>query len=110
MREIFAGICPPDAIVAPGALRRRDPGYSDTSRDAGLLLRPDSTEMVAAICAAASAAGIGIVPQGGLTGLVDGTATTSGQVALSLERMTRILRVDPGRASSWPRPAPPCNR
>ena len=39
MREIFAGICPPDAIVAPGALRRRDPGYSDTSRDAGLLLR-----------------------------------------------------------------------
>ncbi len=94
MREIFAGICPPDAIVTPGALRRRDPGYSDTSRDAGLLLRPDSTGMVAAICAAASAAGIGIVPQGGLTGLVDGTATTPGQVALSLERMTRILRVD----------------
>ena len=94
MREIFAGICPPDAIVAPKALRQRDPGYCDTSRKAGLLLCPDSTAMTAVICAAASRAGIGIVPQGGLTGLVDGTATTPGQIALSLERMTRILRID----------------
>lgn len=97
MREIFAAVCPPEAMVGPAALRQRDRGYSATSRDAGLLLRPDSTDMVAAICAAASAAGIGIVPQGGLTGLVDGTATAPDQIALSLERMTRILRIDPAQ-------------
>ena len=109
MREIFCRHLSTRRHRAPGALRRRDPGYSDTSRDAGLLLRPDSTEMVAAICAAASAAGIGIVPQGGLTGWWTDRDHVR-QVALSLERMTRILRVDSGRASSWPRPAPPCNR
>ena len=95
MHEIFAAVCPPEAIVGPEALRQRDPGYCADSRKAGLLLRPDSTAMVAAICATASGAGIGIVPQGGLTGLVDGTATAPDQIALSLERMTRILRVDP---------------
>ena len=95
MREIFAAVCPPEAIVGPEALRQRDPGYCAVSRKAGLLLRPDSTAMVAAICATASSAGIGIVPQGGLTGLVDGTAAAPDQIALSLERMTRILRVDP---------------
>ncbi|RCW87112.1 FAD-binding oxidoreductase [Paracoccus lutimaris] len=95
MHEHFAAICPPDAIVRPKALHRRDPGYAAASRNAGLLLRPDSTAMVAAICTAASAAGIGIVPQGGLTGLVDGTAATPDEIALSLARMTRILRIDP---------------
>ncbi|WP_417728831.1 FAD-binding oxidoreductase [Roseovarius sp.] len=95
MRQLFEDICPPEAIVAPAQLRLRDPGYSATSRDAGLLLRPDTTAMVAAICRTAQAQGIGIVPQGGLTGLVDGTATTADQIALSLERMTAILRVDP---------------
>ena len=95
MREIFAAVCPSEAIVGPEALRQRDPGYCAASRNAGLLLRPDSTAMVAAICATASGAGIGIVPQGGLTGLVDGTAAAPDQIALSLERMTRILRIDP---------------
>ena len=95
MHEIFAAVCPPEAIVGPEALRQRDPGYCADSRKAGLLLRPDSTAMVAAICATASSAGIGIVPQGGLTGLVDGTAAAPDQIALSLERMTRILRIDP---------------
>ena len=97
MDQLFAAICPPEAIVGPEALRQRDPGYCALSRKAGLLLRPDSTAMVAAICATASRAGIGIVPQGGLTGLVDGTATTPDQIALSLERMTRILRIDPAQ-------------
>lgn len=97
MDEMFAAICPPEAIVGPEALRLRDPGYCAASRRAGLLLRPDSTAMVAAICATASRAGIGIVPQGGLTGLVDGTATAPDQIALSLERMDRILRIDPAQ-------------
>ncbi|MDN5567966.1 MAG: FAD-binding protein, partial [Paracoccus sp. (in: a-proteobacteria)] len=95
MRDLFNDICPDDCIVTPERLRDLDPGYCDTSRAAGLMLRPTSTAMVAAICARASQHATPLVPQGGLTGLVDGTATTPDQVALSLERMTRILRVDP---------------
>lgn len=95
MRDLFDDICPATAIVGPEKLRDMDPGYCDASRNAGLLLRPETTEMVAEICARANQQGTPIVPQGGLTGLTDATATTGNQVALSLDRMTRILRVDP---------------
>ncbi|WP_111558775.1 FAD-binding oxidoreductase [Paracoccus sediminilitoris] len=95
MRDRFADICPAGAMVGPDRLRGMDPGYCDASRAAGLLLRPDSTAMVAAICRRANDTGTPIVAQGGLTGLTDATATTDDQVALSLDRMTRILRVDP---------------
>ena len=95
MRDLFDDICPADAMVGPDRLRGMDPGYCDASRAAGLLLRPDSTAMVAALCRRADDTGTPIVAQGGLTGLTDATATTGDQVALSLDRMTRILRVDP---------------
>lgn len=95
MDKLFSDICPADCIVTPDRLRDLDPGYCDASRNAGVMLRPDTTDMVAAICARASQHGTPLVPQGGLTGLVDATATTPDQVALSLERMNRILRVDP---------------
>ena len=95
MRDLFDDLGEDCGIVTPDRLRQRDPGYCAASREAGLLLRPVDSAGVAAICARATAHGIGIVPQGGLTGLVDGTAATPDQVALSTERMTRILRVDP---------------
>ena len=50
---------------------------------------------MSAICKAASAQGIALVPHGGLTGLVDATGTENGEVAVSFERMNRIRRVDP---------------
>jgi FAD/FMN-containing dehydrogenase len=95
MHDLFADICPEDYIVTADRLRDLDPGYCTNSRQAGLMLRPDTTDMVSAICARANLNGVPLVPQGGLTGLVDATATAPDQVALSLERMTRILRVDP---------------
>ena len=55
--------------------------------------RPRSTAEVAAVLRAARAAGVGISPWGGLTGLVDG-AFADGTVALSLERMTAVEEVD----------------
>ena len=95
MRDLFDDICPPDAITDPERLRDLDPGYCEASRDAGLLLRPRDTATVAAICERANRTGTPIVAQGGLTGLTDATATTGDQLALSLERMNRILRIDP---------------
>ncbi|HET7409215.1 MAG TPA: FAD-binding oxidoreductase [Paracoccaceae bacterium] len=68
---------------------------------AALVLRPDSTDTIAAIVRHCAAHRIGIVPWGGGTGLVGGQvapAETSGgalPVVLSLERMNRVRAVVP---------------
>jgi FAD/FMN-containing dehydrogenase len=62
-----------------------------------LVLRPDSTEQVAAIMKLCNEARIGVVPVGGNTSYCGG-ATPSGdgsQVVLSLARMRRIRALDP---------------
>ncbi len=60
------------------------------------VVRPATTEEVAAVVQACAAARISIVPQGGNTGMVVGsTPDTSGtQVVLSLTRMNRIRQLD----------------
>ncbi len=62
-----------------------------------LLLRPATTEEVAAIMKLASETGTAIVPQTGNTGLVGGQTPRSGasDVILSLERMNRVRDIDP---------------
>lgn len=64
---------------------------------AAAVLRPASTEQVAAVVREAARAGVPLVPQSGNTGLVrGGIPDESGrQVVLSLERMSRIREVDP---------------
>jgi FAD/FMN-containing dehydrogenase len=62
------------------------------------VLLPENTEQVAAAVKLCAAAGVGIVPQGGNTGLVAGAVPVAGdkqQVVLSLRRMRGILRLDP---------------
>ena len=60
------------------------------------VVRPGSTPEVAAVVRACAAAGVSLVPQGGNTGLVDGsTPDASGtQVLLSLQRMNRVRAID----------------
>lgn len=62
-----------------------------------LLLRPSTTEEVAAIMKLASETGTAIVPQTGNTGLVGGQTPRSGgsDVILSLERMNKVRDIDP---------------
>jgi FAD/FMN-containing dehydrogenase len=62
-----------------------------------LLLKPASVQEVAAIVRICAAAGVGIVPQGGNTGLVGGQIPRpeGGDLLLSLGRMNRIRSVDP---------------
>jgi FAD/FMN-containing dehydrogenase len=66
--------------------------------DGGALavVRPSSTEQVAAIVTAARQAGIQIVPQGGNTGLVGASMSYLGEraIVLSLQRMNRIRELD----------------
>lgn len=91
----FSAVLRTEQILAGDQLTARDPGYCEHSLCCGVVLLPENTGEVAAICRLAESENIGIVPHGGLTGLVDGTASRPGQVAVSLERMGRILTIDP---------------
>jgi FAD/FMN-containing dehydrogenase len=70
------------------------------------VVRPNSTEQVAAVvkaCAASNkeGSGISIVPQGGNTGMVVGsTPDASGtQIVLSLQRMNQVRKLDAGNGT-----------
>ncbi|HPG88025.1 MAG TPA: FAD-binding oxidoreductase [Hyphomicrobium sp.] len=76
-------------------------GYLREWRDryvgkAALVLRPASTDEVSRILALANSLGIGVVPQGGNTGLVGGQIPSQrgDQVVLSLSRMKSVRDVD----------------
>ncbi len=58
------------------------------------VVRPASTDQVAAVMAACAEASVAIVPQGGNTGLCGGATPRGGEVVLSLNRMTRVRQLD----------------
>jgi FAD/FMN-containing dehydrogenase len=58
------------------------------------VIRPKSTEELAAVMRACSAAAQTVVVQGGMTGLSGGATPKPGELAVSLERMTGITQVD----------------
>ncbi|HEY6895721.1 MAG TPA: FAD-binding oxidoreductase [Rhodocyclaceae bacterium] len=58
------------------------------------VVRPGSSEEVAAVVRLCAAAGAAIVPQGGNTGLCGGATPTGGEVVVSLTRLNRIRAVD----------------
>ncbi|HSV81845.1 MAG TPA: FAD-binding oxidoreductase [Ramlibacter sp.] len=68
-----------------------------TSGTADAIVRPASTADVARCVAWCADHGIGVVPQGGHTGLVGGATPVADQrqVVLSLERLNKVREVDP---------------
>lgn len=62
-----------------------------------LIARPSSTEQVSAVIALCNEQGIGVVPQGGNTGLSGGAIPddTGDQIILSLRRLNRLRALDP---------------
>ncbi len=91
------------AVVGPGhVLTDADTtaGYSVdwTGRfrgKAAAVVRPGSTDEVAAVLVACAEAGAAVVAQGGNTGLVGGSVPLAGEVVLSLRRLDRVRAVDP---------------
>ncbi len=63
---------------------------------AAAVVRPANVQEVAAVVQACAAFGVGIVPQGGNTGLVGGSVPDASgtQVLLSLSRMNRVRSID----------------
>src|SRR3569833_3579810 len=59
-----------------------------------LILRPGTTDEVAAICKLANETKTPLVPQGGHTGLVGGQVPHHGEIVLSLRRLDKIREVD----------------
>lgn len=58
------------------------------------VLRPASVEAVSAILAICHEGGVGVVPQGGNTGLCGGANPERAQIVLALDRLNRIREVD----------------
>ncbi|MBY0340990.1 MAG: FAD-binding oxidoreductase [Rhodocyclaceae bacterium] len=90
------------AIVGAGHVLKTaadmDPYLHDWRRryhgSAQCVVRPGSTNELAAVVAACAAAGVGIVPQGGNTGLVGGGIPRNNDVLISLARLNRIRAID----------------
>ncbi len=82
-------------FLAGDDIKGREPGLFVDAFLADAVLRPTSTEQVAAILAHCNEHGIAVVPQGGMTGLARGAQTEAGNIVLSLERMNAIEDIDP---------------
>ncbi|MEQ1941777.1 FAD-binding oxidoreductase [Mesorhizobium sp. VNQ89] len=91
-------------LLPEGSLLTRDEDLARYSRDWSgdhfgrplAVARPSSVEEVSALMALCHRERIPVVPQGGLTGLVGAAVATDGrELVLSLERMNRILSVNP---------------
>ena len=63
------------------------------------LLRPESTEAVAAALRLCHAHRVPVVPQGGMTGLAGGAIPLAHAVALCLDRMNTLQAPDPAAAT-----------
>jgi glycolate oxidase len=90
-------------IVGPANLETGDEVRDDDTHDEALggvparpraVVRPDSTEQVAAIVRAAAAEGVPLTARGAGTGLSGGCIPVGDGVVVSFERMNRILEID----------------
>ncbi len=76
-----------------GARYRVDFSHEDPCSPAAVV-RPASTDEVAAVLAACHRARRPVVVQGGLTGLAGGATPQQGEISLSLERMNGVEKLD----------------
>jgi len=86
----------PAAVLDAADTASRQAGIWRSDRlQAAALVRPRSTEEVAAVMRWCHQNGVSVVPQGGLTGLVHAADAGPHQVILSLERMRTIESINP---------------
>lgn len=85
----------PGGLLTGDEVHRRSAGWiSRGTMQACAIVRPRTTAQVSAILRLCHAAGQPVVPQGGMTGLVEGGYAGPHELVLSLERMNRIEEVD----------------
>ena len=91
----LTAIVGPDSVRSAADLATADPGVDPRNLGASLMLRPRSTAALARALAYCNASGIGVVPQGGRTGLSGGAASRDGEVIVALDRFSQIESLDP---------------
>jgi len=100
--EQLAAMLDPGGIIVGDELDERSsldgpssafdsPGIKEVPR---ALVRPKTTEDVSEILRLCNDAGQPVVPQGGMTGLVDATISNQREIAISMERMNQIESID----------------
>ncbi len=88
----------PDHVITQGddlAFYGSDRCHGDWSAAPAAIALPRTIEQVQAVVRACAQHGAAIVPSGGRTGLAGAATATDGEVVLSLERMHRVLEVNP---------------
>lgn len=81
-------------LVGADVTSRHDSYPPARPMEALCIVRPANTGEISSVLAYCDKAGLKVVPQGGVTGLVGGARTGPDEVALSLERLRRIGVVD----------------
>tara|TARA_R110002110_G_scaffold56761_4_gene160971 strand:- start:622 stop:2028 length:1407 start_codon:yes stop_codon:yes gene_type:complete len=90
--KLKAALGPQGVLEGAAAAEKATGGWSKLGTPK-LVLRPASTEEVSKALKLCHAAGEGVVPWGGKTGLVEG-GEADGHIALSLDRMNKIEEID----------------
>lgn len=85
-------------ILDESACAARDPGLDPHTFGAAVAAMPGTVAEVASVIRWCADRGIGVVPHGGRTGLAGGAVSAPGQVVLMMERMNRIIDIDPAAA------------
>ena len=89
-------IVSPDGLLTSAEVSQRSAGQMrDDMLQAGALVRPRTTQQVAAVLKLCNDKRQPVVTQGGLTSLVHGNDAGPGELILSLERMNAIEEIDP---------------
>jgi FAD/FMN-containing dehydrogenase len=83
-----------DVLTGSAASERVSPWETHQPCHAMAIVRPSTTEQVAAIMQACHENDQSVVPYGGLTNLVQGCKTTPNDIALSFEKMNTIEEID----------------
>lgn len=97
----ITAIVGPAGVIAGEAARELPADWLGFARNkAKAWVRPKTTEEVSAVLRACHEARQTVVPAGGLSGLVRGTAAEADDIVLSLERMSEIEAIDPAAATA----------
>ena len=90
----LAGVVGADGLLTGEDVAARKSGiWRSDGIAAKAIVRPRTTDEVAQVLAICNAARQSVVAHGGLTGLAESAITEPGEIALSLERMNRIVEV-----------------
>lgn len=82
-------------VLTGDAVSSRPVSWFDAAPMAsGAIVRPGTTDEVCEVVRHCRAAGVALVPMGGMTGFVEGAVAAEAQIGLSMERMTLIEHID----------------